>query len=260
MDTSKIVVERREPIAIVTINRPEKLNALNIATVEALDNTMHMLNEDNAIRAIILTGAGQKAFVAGADISEITQLDQSAGEAFAARGQKVFRYIETMRKPVIAAVNGFALGGGCELAMSCHLRIAAKTARFGQPEINLGIIPGYGGTQRLPRLIGLSNAIYLLSSGEMISAEKALQLGLVSEVVESEQLMERATALASTLSEKAPLALQYILEAVYKGVETDMDSALAIEARLFGKSCQTEDMKEGTSAFLNKRKPIFKGK
>ncbi len=260
MDASNIIVERREPIAIVTINRPEKLNALNIATIESLDTTMHKLNEDSAIRAIVLTGAGQKAFVAGADISEITRLDQSSGEAFATRGQKVFRFIETMTKPVIAAVNGFALGGGCELAMSCHIRIASSHARFGQPEINLGIIPGYGGTQRLPRLIGLSNAIYLLSSGEMISAEKALQLGLVSEVVESEQLMERAATLASALSQKAPLALQYILEAVYRGMDTDMDSALAIEARLFGKSCETEDMREGTSAFLNKRKPMFKGK
>ncbi len=260
METSNIILDRKEPIAIVTINRPDKLNALNVATVESLGNNMHSLNEDNSIRAIVLTGAGQKAFVAGADISEITQLDQSTGEAFAARGQKVFRYIETMRKPVIAAVNGFALGGGCELAMACHIRIAATNARFGQPEINLGIIPGYGGTQRLPRLIGLSNALHLLSSGEMISAEKALQLGLVSEVVESEKLMERAIALATSLSQKAPLALQFILEAVYKGMDTDMDSALAIEAHLFGKSCGTEDMKEGTSAFLHKRNPIFKGK
>ena len=260
METQNILLEQEEQYAIVTINRPDKLNALNMETIAALDQTMRRLNEEASVRAVIITGAGNKAFVAGADISEIKTLDEQSGKDFAARGQRVFRYIEKMGKPVIAAINGFALGGGCELALACHIRIAASNAKFGQPEINLGIIPGYGGTQRLPRIIGLSNALYLLCSGEMITAEKALRLGLVTEVVENENLLVRAKELANLLSQKAPLAVNYILHAVYQGMDTDLDAALEIEASYFGKACATEDMKEGTDAFLNKRKPLFKGR
>lgn len=260
MNFKNLLVEKSERYAVVTINRPDKLNALNIETVEELEKAMQALNEDEAIRAIILTGAGEKAFIAGADISQITSLDSESGKSFALRGQKIFHFVEKMRKPVIVAINGFALGGGCELAMACHIRLASTKAKFGQPEIKLGIIPGYGGTQRFPRLIGLSNALQLLLTGDMINAENALRLRMVSEVVEPEQLMERATALASQLAAQAPLAVRYILEAVYRGVDTDLENALSIEAEYFGKSCATEDMKEGTTAFLEKRAPAFKGK
>ena len=260
MQLQNLLVKKLERYATVTLNRPDKLNALNSETIAELYQVMQELNNEETIGSVILTGAGEKAFVAGADISQITALDLKAGKEFALRGQKVFRYIEEMRKPVIAAINGFALGGGCELAMACHIRLASTTAKFGQPEINLGIMPGYGGTQRFPRLIGLSNALHLLLTGEMIDAGKALNLGLVSEVIEPEQLLARAEALASLLASKAPLAVRYILEAVYKGAETDLPSALNIEAEFFGKTCDTHDMKEGTAAFLEKRKPKFSGK
>jgi enoyl-CoA hydratase len=260
MTLKNLLVEKKEKYAIVTLNRPEKLNALNDETIGELEQVMKELNEDNNMRCVILTGAGEKAFVAGADISQITSLDSKTGKEFALRGQGVFRYIEGMKKPVIAAVNGFALGGGCELAMSCHIRIASSNAKFGQPEINLGIIPGYGGTQRLPRLIGLSNALQLLLTGEMIDGDRALALGLVSEVSEADKLLESAESLAGLLTSRAPLAVQYILEAVYRGINTDLENALDIEAKYFGDVCNTEDMKEGTAAFLEKRKPNFSGK
>lgn len=260
MNFKNLLVEKSERYAIVTVNRPDKLNALNVETVEELEQAMQALNEDETIRSIILTGAGEKAFIAGADISQITPLDSKSGKNFALRGQKVFRYVEKMKKPVIAAVNGFALGGGCELAMACHIRLASTRAKFGQPEVKLGIIPGYGGTQRFPRLIGQSNALQLLLTGDMMNAENALRLGLVSEVFEPGQLMERAAALASQLAAQAPLAVRYILEAVYRGVDMDLENALGIEAEYFGKACATEDMKEGTTAFLEKRAPVFSGK
>lgn len=260
MNFKNLLVEKSERYATVTVNRPDKLNALNIETVEELEHAMQALNEDKTIRSIILTGAGEKAFIAGADISQITSLDSKSGRSFALRGQKVFLYVEKMKKPLIAAINGFALGGGCELAMACHIRLASTKAKFGQPEIKLGIIPGYGGTQRFPRLIGLSNALQLLLTGDMMNAENALRLGLVSEVLEPEQLMERAAALASQLAVQAPLAIRYILEAVYRGINTDLENALGIEAEYFGKACATEDMKEGTTAFLEKRAPVFSGK
>lgn len=260
MQIQNLVIKKLERYAVVTFNRPDKLNALNNETIAELYHVMQELNNDDSVGCIILTGAGEKAFVAGADISQVTSLNTSSGREFSLRGQKVFRYIELMRKPVIAAINGFALGGGCELAMACHIRLASVKAKFGQPEINLGIIPGYGGTQRFPRLIGLSNALFLLLTGEMIDANKALGLGLVSEVIEPGQLLARAEVLASLLAAKAPLAIRYILEAVYRGVNTDLERAFTIEAEFFGKSCDTEDMKEGTSAFLEKRKPKFSGK
>jgi len=221
---------------------------------------MKAIQVDSSIRAAILTGSGDKAFAAGADISELTRHDANSGKVFAIRGQKVFNFIEKMPKPIIAAVNGFALGGGCELAMSCHLRLASQKARFGQPEINLGLIPGYGGTQRLPRLIGKTQALYFLLTGEMVKAEQAWQLGLVNEVLEPERLMPRAEELATLLAEKAPIAARYIIEAVNGGLDKQLDAALDIEAELFGNICDTEDMKEGTTAFLQKRSPIFKGK
>ncbi len=260
MAPQNLLVQKKEHYAIVTINRPDKLNALNNLTVAELYEVMKALANDDSIRAIILTGSGEKAFVAGADISEISQKDEISGELFALKGQRVFRFIEQMAKPVIAAVNGYALGGGCELAMACHLRISSTRAKFGQPEINLGLIPGYGGTQRLPRLIGRSNALYLLLTGEMIDAHRAYELGLVSEVVEPEQLLERAETLAKIITEKPIIATRFILKAVDEGLELPLDAALNLEAKLFGKICDTEDMKEGTRAFLEKRKPEFKGR
>ncbi len=260
METQNVLLEIKDRVAIVTVNRPGKLNALNGDTITALADVMSSANDNPEVRCVILTGAGPKSFVAGADISEIQTLNIEEGANFSRMGQQVFRYIENMRKPVLAAVNGFALGGGCELAMACHLRIAAENARFGLPEINLGIIPGYGGTQRLPRLVGLSNALHLALTGDMIDAEDAHRLGLVSEVVPAAELMERAEKLAKILASKAPLAAGFILDAVYEGVQTDIDSALDIEAGYFGKVCETEDMKEGTAAFLEKRKPNFEGK
>ncbi|NOX37364.1 MAG: enoyl-CoA hydratase [Calditrichaeota bacterium] len=260
METKNLLVEKSEHYAVVTINRPEKLNALNAATVTELYQVMKELQKDEAMRAVIITGSGEKAFVAGADIAEIAKHDEISGKIFAMRGQKVFRFIEKMRLPVIAAINGYALGGGCELAMACHLRIASSKAKFGQPEINLGLIPGYGGTQRLPRLIGRTQAMYLLLTGEMIDARKALEIGLVNEVVEPEKLMDRARELAKTLTEKAPIAVNYILDVVDQGLNLNLDMALNLEAEMFGNICATEDMKEGTAAFLEKRKPQFKGK
>ncbi len=260
MELKTLLVQKKEGYAIVTINRPDKLNALNNLTITELYSVMKDLNADDSVRAVVLTGSGEKAFVAGADISEIKEQDEITGELFALKGQRVFRYIEQMAKPVIAAINGYALGGGCELAMSCHIRICSTKAKFGQPEINLGLLPGYGGTQRLPRLIGRTDALYLLLTGEMIDANRAYDLGLVSEVVEPEQLLERAETLAKIISEKPPIAARYILKAVDDGLNMPIDAALNLEAELFGKICATEDMKEGTSAFLEKRKPQFKGR
>ncbi len=260
MELKTLLVQKKEGYAIVTINRPDKLNALNNLTITELYSVMKDLNADDSVRAVVLTGSGEKAFVAGADISEINEQDEITGELFALKGQRVFRYIEQMAKPVIAAINGYALGGGCELAMSCHMRICSTKAKFGQPEINLGLLPGYGGTQRLPRLIGRTDALYLLLTGEMIDANRAYDLGLVSEVVELEQLLERAETLAKIISEKPPIAARYILKAVDEGLNMPIDAALNLEAELFGKICATEDMKEGTSAFLEKRKPQFKGR
>jgi len=254
-----LLFEEKEKIAIITINRPEKLNALNKETVSELFDLFKDIQGKKEIRAVIITGAGEKAFVAGADIKEITELDSSAGEEFSHKGSNVFRFIEKMDIPVIAAINGFALGGGCELAMACHLRIASANARFGQPEINLGIIPGYGGTQRFPRLIGKTNALYYLLTGDMMNAEMAHRLGLINEVVEPQQLLSRAEEVANSLAAKAPIAIQRIMQSVDRGSHAEIDQALKIESHLFGKVCGTKDMKEGTTAFIEKRKPTFKG-
>lgn len=260
MPSQNLMYQIENQVAIVTINRSEKLNALDAATITELFQLFKKLKQDNSVSVIILTGSGEKAFAAGAEISEIQRHDDISGRIFSLRGQKVFRFIEKMDKPVIAAINGYALGGGCELAMACHLRLAAQNAKFGQPEINLGLIPGYGGTQRLPRIIGKTRAMYLLLTGEMISAEQALQMGLINDVVPQEELLNRAKELANTLVAKPKIATQYIIQTVNEGQDLSLDAGLNLEAELFGNVCGTEDMKEGTAAFLEKRKPVFKGK
>ena len=259
MSYQNIAINIDQKIATITLNRPEKLNALNRRTLEELSDSLESLRENQSVRIVVVTGSGEKAFAAGADITEINNLDQEQGATFAAFGQNVFRKLETIGKPVIAAVNGFALGGGCELAMACHIRIASDNAKFGQPEVNLGLIAGYGGTQRLPRLVGLSNANYLLLTGEIIDAKRAKMIGLVSEVLPQDKLRARTIEIANTLISKAPLALKNTLEATYNGLHCALDEAMAVEAKHFGNVCSTEDMQEGTSAFLEKRKPNFKG-
>ncbi len=254
-----VLSQKNDSYAIVTVNRPDKLNALNVETVQLLGHIMSDLDKDDQIRAVVLTGAGPKAFVAGADIKEIVELGGSGSE-FAAAGQQIFRAIEKMSKPVIAAVNGFALGGGCELALSCHIRIAAENAKFGLPEITLGVIPGYGGTQRMPRQIGRYRALQMMLTGAMVSADKAAEIGLVNEVFSAEDLLPAAEKMASKVASLAPVAASLILQSVYEGGETDLDSGLAIEAVNFGKASDTEDAQIGTSAFLEKRKPEFTGK
>ena len=247
-------------VAIVTFNRPKVRNALNAATLEELRRTMLALKVDESVRAIILTGAGEIAFIAGADINELSVQTPVGGRQHALAGQQIFDSIENVGKPVIAAINGFALGGGCELAMACTIRIAADTAKLGQPEINLGIIPGYAGSQRLARLVGRGRALELLLTGEHISAQEAHRIGLVNRVVPAAELMAEARKLAATFASKAPIAVKYIIDAVNRGLEMPLPDAQVFEATLFGLVSTTEDMREGTRAFLEKRKAEFKGK
>jgi len=255
-----LTVERDGAVAVLTINRPKVLNALNAQTLDELRRAILELKHDAAIRVVILTGAGEKSFIAGADINELAVQSPIDGREHAIRGQHVFDLIEHMGKPVIAAINGYALGGGCELAMACTIRIAADSARLGQPEINLGIVPGYAGTQRLSRLVGRGRALELLLTGDQVTAHEAHRLGLVNRVVPAADLMTEARSLAGTLAAKAPVAVRYILEAVHKGLEMPFPQAQVFEATLFGLVAATEDMREGTNAFLEKRKPEFKGK
>ena len=255
-----ILFEQRGPIALVTVNRPKVLNALNMATMAELREAFTTVRDDAATRVAILTGAGEKSFVAGADIAELNKQEPVQAKEYTHRGQAVLDLIENLGKPVIAAVNGFALGGGCELAMACAFRIASENARFGQPEVKLGIIPGYGGTQRLPRLVGKGLATQLLLAGEMISAQEALRIGLVNEVVPQAELIARCEAIAQKIVANAPLAVQYCMEAVNKGMEMTLPEALYLEAVLFAMACSTEDKREGTTAFLEKRPAQFKGK
>jgi enoyl-CoA hydratase len=251
--------EKRNQIAFVTIARPKVLNALDAATMQELTQAFQAIREDDDVLAVILTGEGEKAFVAGADITELATLDATAAADLATRGQAVFSLIEDLGKPVIAAVNGFALGAGCELALACTIRLAADTARFGQPETKLGLIPGYGGTQRLPRLIGKGRSLQILLTGEMIDAYEALRIGLANEVVPAAQLLSRAEAVAAKIIANGPLAIRYCLQAVNRGMEMPLSEALAHEAALFALACSTEDKSEGTRAFLEKRAPQFKG-
>jgi enoyl-CoA hydratase len=260
MKYETLLCERKEEVARVTLNRPHVLNALNSRVFDELEAAFRALSEDPEVKVILLTGAGEKAFAAGADINEIAGIDVAAGEAKARRGQEVFRLIETCGKPVIACINGFALGGGCELAMACTMRLASETARLGQPEVKLGLIPGYGGTQRLPRLVGKPMALKLLLTGEIIGAAEALRIGLVEEVVSAEHLMERAEALARTMVAMAPLAIAACMEAVRWGGELGLEAALEVEAEIFGRLCGTADKTEGTRAFLEKRTPVWVGR
>ena len=260
MAYENLLIERDGGVLVVTINRPEKLNALNTKTVTELGQVMDEAASDSAVKAVVLTGSGEKSFVAGADINELAVQTPVSGREHARSGQRVFDRIERLGKPVIAAVNGFALGGGCELAMACTLRIASDTAKFGQPEINLGLIPGYAGSQRLPRLVGRGRALEMLLTGVQISAEEAHRIGLVNKVVPAASLMTEVRALAHTLAGKAPVAVRYILEAVAGGLEMSFADAQDYEATLFGLVSTTDDMREGTRAFLEKRKAAFQGR
>jgi enoyl-CoA hydratase len=252
--------EIRLPLAVVTLDRPKVLNALNQLSMTELEQAFLDIRQNTEIRAVLLTGAGEKAFVAGADIRELASLSALEGEQVAARGQRIFSLIENCGKPVIACINGFALGGGCELALACTLRIASESARLGQPEVKIGLIPGYGGTQRLPRLIGKGAALKMILTAEVISATEALRLGLVDEVVEPEQLMTRAEHIAQTIAGMAPLAIRDAIRAVNSGYDLPLASGLELEASLFGLACSTSDKAEGTQAFLEKRAARWGGK
>ena len=260
MAFDNLLFDRDGGVAIVTINRPKVLNALNAQTLDELSRVIVELKQDESARVVILTGAGDKSFVAGADINELAVQTPTSGREHALAGQHVFDAIESMGKPVIAAINGYALGGGCELAMACTLRIAADTAKLGQPEITLGLLPGYAGTQRLPRLVGTGKALEMILTGALVGAEEAQRIGLVNRVVPAAWLMVEARKLADQLATSAPIAMRYIISAVNKGVEMPFAEACQYEATLFGLIASTDDMREGTTAFLEKRKPEFKGK
>jgi enoyl-CoA hydratase len=258
MSYETITLNVADRIATLTVNRPDKLNALNNKVIAELGEAIDTLRADRDVGGIILTGAG-RAFVAGADISELEQVAGDSAEALAKRGQSVFSRFETSPKPTIAAVNGFALGGGCELAMACHVRIASEQAKFGQPEVKLGLIPGYGGTQRLPRLVGRGRALQLLLTGEMVDAHEALRIGLVNRVVTADELLAAANAMMRAMLSNAPLALAACVNAVNDGADASLDAALLLEASSFGELGATEDKREGTRAFLEKRAPKFTG-
>jgi enoyl-CoA hydratase len=260
MDLENMHYELRPPIAVVTLDRPKVLNALNLLSMTELEQVFLDIRQNDDIRAVLLTGAGEKAFVAGADIRELATLSALEGEQVATRGQRIFSLIENCGKPVIACINGFALGGGCELALACTLRIASSSARLGQPEVKIGIIPGYGGTQRLPRLIGKGAALKMILTGEPVSAAEALRLGLVDEVVEPDQLLARAEQIALTIAGMAPLAIRDSIRAVNSGYDLPLASGLELEASLFGLACSTGDKTEGTQAFLEKRAAKWSGK
>lgn len=260
MEYANLLLEKKDAVAVLTINRPKALNALNSDTLTELSSALDEVSQDAGIKAVILTGSGSKAFVAGADISQMKDFNSLQGRRFAQLGQAVFRKIELLPQPVIAAVNGFALGGGCELSMACDIRLAAENAKFGQPEVTLGLTAGFGGTQRLPRLVGTGIAGELLFTGDIIDAQEAYRIGLVNKVYSSDTLPEEALKLARRIAERAPAAVQLSKSAIQRGINLDLDSAQAYEAEVFGLTCSTEDQKEGCSAFLEKRKPVFEGK
>jgi enoyl-CoA hydratase len=260
-DESTIRLDRDgDGIAIITVNRPDKLNALNADTVRQLDGALREVRADDAVRAVILTGSGEKAFVAGADIAELAQMGPIDGVQVSRDGQDTFRMLERMPKPVIAAVNGFALGGGLELALACHVRIASSRAKFGLPEVKLGIIPGYGGTVRLPRLVGRGRALELMLTGDMIDADEAYRIGLVNRVEEPAAVLDAAKSMAARMAANGPIAIALALEAVDRGMSGTIDDAQVLESRLFGLLASTDDMREGMQAFLQKRKPDFRNR
>lgn len=256
----RISLDLGAPIATLTIQRPEKLNALDRATLAEIGRAVRQIRDDDAVRGVIVTGSGEKAFAAGADIAELATLEPLEAVEVSRQGQAVFRGIERSRKPFVAAVNGFALGGGCELALACHLRLASSNARFGLPEVRLGIIPGYGGTVRLARLVGRGRALQLILTGEMVGAEEAARIGLVNEVLPPDELLPRARTLLEKVLENGPLAVAFALDAVQRGLDLPADDALAVESDLFGLLAGTEDMREGMAAFLEKRPPRFHGR
>lgn len=260
MAYENLLGEKRDQIAYITVNRPKVLNALNRKTLEELHDCVSQIEADPEVRVAIITGAGEKAFIAGADINELAQQTPVSGGDFARYGQALLDRIERASKPFIAAVNGYALGGGCELAMACTFRIASDNARLGQPEVKLGIIPGYGGTQRLARLVGKGRALQLVLTGEQVTAEEALRIGLVNQVVPLADLLPTAESWAKKIIANAPLAVRFCLEAVHHGMEMPLADALFLEAALFSLCCATEDMKEGTKAFLEKRPAKFTGR
>lgn len=254
MELNNVLLQKEGKIAILTINRPKALNALNSETLKELDIVIDEIAKDDEILAVILTGAGDKAFVAGADISQMKDMNVLEGRAFAMLGNKVFRKLETLEKPVIAAVNGFALGGGCELSMACDIRLASEKAKFGQPEVGLGITPGFGGTQRLARLVGMGMAKELVYSARNIDAQEALRIGLVNHVVAPEVLMDEAKKLANEIASKAPVAVKLSKQAINRGMQVDIDTAVIIECEVFGECFSTEDQKDAMTAFVEKRK------
>ena len=259
-DLTYVRVEWDGEIALITIDRQEKLNALNSDVIRELGEVFRSLRDDDAVRGVIVTGAGHKAFVAGADIAELARMTAISGVGVSRDGQRVFNEIERFPKPVLAAVGGYALGGGCELALACHLRIASKAARFGLPEVGLGLIPGYGGTVRLARLIGLGRAVEITLTGEMVDAQRAHEVGLVSAAVEPEALLSEAKALLRRVTKNGPVAVRMALESIYHGLDNATDDALRLESSLFGLLASTHDMREGLEAFLEKRKADFEGR
>jgi enoyl-CoA hydratase len=260
MAYENLLYDVKDQIARITFNRPNVLNALNFKTVDELSHCLDTARDDDSVRVLILTGAGEKSFVAGADINELARQTALDGKDTARRGQAVFGKLEKMGKPSIAAINGFALGGGCELALACTMRIASRTARLGQPEVKLGILPGYGGSQRLARLCGKGIAHEIILTGDMIGADEALRIGLVNRVTEPGELLPTAEAIARKIIANAPLAVKYSVEAIERGMEMPLEEGLFLEATLFGLCCATEDMREGTRAFIEKRPAKFQGR
>jgi enoyl-CoA hydratase len=260
MTYKNLLLKKSDGIGWITINRPDKLNAMNVETIGELKAAFGEFEADAGVRAVILTGSGEKAFVAGADISEFARLNAELGRHFSREGQALTRSIENFPKPVVAAINGFALGGGTEIALACHIRLASENAKLGQPEVKLGIIPGYGGTQRLARLVGKGKAMEMILTGRMVEAKEAAEIGLVNKVVPAAELPTAAEALAKEAIKNGPLAIACSIEAINRGLDLTLDEGLELEAEIFGRTCATEDFKEGAKAFLEKRKPDFRGR